>query len=378
MNAQEMIAPVEHPPGNKKRLRKILYASLAGLVLTSGAAYLLHLHSQASRYISTDDAYTATEVAQITSLTSGIILEVAVNDTQKVKRGDIVAALDNTDARIAVVEAEAELGSAIRRVKGYKANDATLAAQIAARDAETDKADAQLALVESDYQRAQIEWKRRNDLDGTGSISGEDLTRSKNVLTNAEANLAAARAAVMQARANKNAALGTRQTNAALIENVDLENNPEVSLASARLQQAKIDLERTVIRAPMDGVVARRQVQVGQRVQTGAVLFSIVPLQQIHVDANFKEVQLRLVRVGQKVQLVSDRYGPDVVYHGTVEGFSGGTGSAFAVIPAQNATGNWIKVVQRLPIRIRIDSTELSAHPLQVGLSMKATVDTRS
>ena len=163
-----------------------------------------------------------------------------------------------------------------------------------------------------------------------------------------------------------------------MIDNSSTENNPEVALARARRDQARVDLARTVVRAPVDGVVAKRQVQVGQRVQAGAPLLTVVPVDRMHVDANFKEVQLESVRIGQKAELHADIYGDKVSYHGTVAGFSGGTGAAFSTIPAQNATGNWIKVVQRLPVRIDIDPADLKAHPLQVGLSMDARIDTRS
>ena len=178
--------------------------------------------------------------------------------------------------------------------------------------------------------------------------------------------------------ANVHSTIGSKKANAALIQDTTVDTNPEVLLAKARLEQARVDLSRTRIFANVDGVIAKRQVQVGQRVQIGAPLMSVVPLHTVHVDANFKEVELRSVKVGQPVEITADLYGNEVVYHGTVSGFSGGTGSAFAMIPAQNATGNWIKVVQRLPVRIELDPTELARRPLQVGLSMIATIDTRA
>ena len=181
-----------------------------------------------------------------------------------------------------------------------------------------------------------------------------------------------------EAKAGRSAAVGSKDANAALIDGVGVDENPEVTLARARRDQARVDLERTVIRAPFDGVVGRRSVQVGQRVQPGAQLMVVVPTQDVHVDANFKEVQLANVKVGQPAEVIADLYGDKVVYHGKVEGFSGGTGSVFAAIPAQNATGNWIKVVQRLPIRIALDPKELAAHPLEMGLSTTVTIDTRA
>jgi membrane fusion protein (multidrug efflux system) len=209
-------------------------------------------------------------------------------------------------------------------------------------------------------------------------VSGDELTRARNAYTAAEAALSAARASAAQARANRNAAQGSREANAVLIANTSEADNPEVALARARRDQAAVDLERTVIRAPVDGVVAKRQVQVGQRIKAGTALLSVVPVGQMHVDANFKEVQLENVRVGQPVDVHADLYGSHITYRGTVEGFSGGSGAAFAAIPAQNATGNWIKVVQRLPVRIRLNPDDLQAHPLKVGLSMNVRIDTRS
>jgi membrane fusion protein (multidrug efflux system) len=160
-----------------------------------------------------------------------------------------------------------------------------------------------------------------------------------------------------------------------MIEDASVENNPQVLVARAERDQAQVDLDRTVMRAPVEGVVSRRDVQVGQRVQAGATLMVIAPIAEAYVDANFKEVQLAKVRPGQPVTLTSDLYGGGVKYHGHVVGFSGGTGSAFAIVPAQNATGNWIKVVQRLPVRIALDPLELARRPLRVGLSMTADID---
>lgn len=361
---------------NERRRNKLLIA-LGGVVgvaaLTSGAYWFLY----GSHFVSTDNAYAAVEIAQVTPEVGGTIREVRVTDTQTVSAGDILVVIDPTDARLALAQADAELGRAIRRVKGYVATDSGLAAQIAAREAEEKRAAAQLASAEADFDRAKIDLQRREALAKSGSVSGDELTKAQNAFAAAEANLAASRAASEQARANRAAAIGNKAANAALIAESTVETNPEVALAKARRDQAAIDLERTVVRAPVDGVVAKRQVQIGQRVQAGTPLLAVVPVQQMHVDANFKEVQLENVRVGQPVTLEADIYGSAVLYHGTVEGFSGGSGAAFAAIPAQNATGNWIKVVQRLPVRIKLDPAELEAHPLKVGLSMTARIDTR-
>ena len=363
------------PLREAKRKRQLL--GLGGLVvlLAAGAGGYWYFH--ASHFVSTDNAYAAVEIAQVTPSVGGTISEVLVTDTQAVKQGDVLVRIDQTDARLALAQAEADLGRATRRVKGFVANDGSLAAQIAAREADEQRAAAQLAAAEADFARAKIDLSRREALAASGSVSGDELTRAKNAFAGAEANLAAARAAAAQAKANRTTALSSREANAVLIAGTNEETNPEVAFARARRDQAAVDLERTVIRAPVDGIVAKRQVQLGQRVQPGMPLLAVVPVQEMHVNANFKEVELRKVRIGQKVELYADLYGSSVRYQGVVEGFSAGSGAAFSAIPAQNATGNWIKVVQRLPVRIRLDPKALEAHPLKVGLSMHAEIDTR-
>jgi membrane fusion protein (multidrug efflux system) len=208
-------------------------------------------------------------------------------------------------------------------------------------------------------------------------VSGDELTQARTAFQSAQAARALARAGVESAEATQAAATGELQASAAMVEGTNIGTAPEVLAARARLAQARLNLQRTVIRAPIDGIVTSRQVQIGQRVAAGAPIMTLVPVAAAYVDANFKEDQLAKVRPGQPVRLTSDFYGGDVVFHGRVVGFAGGTGAAFALIPAQNATGNWIKVVQRLPVRIALDPRELTQHPLRVGLSMTATVDTR-
>lgn len=357
--------------------RKKLLIALAAVVVISAASATAYGLLYGSNFVSTDNAYTAVEVAQVTPSVGGTISEVLVTDTQTVRKGDILVRIDQTDARLALAQAEADLGRAIRRVKGFMANDGSLNAQIKAREADEERAAAQLRSAEADFERAQIDLKRRAALSTSGSVSGDELTRAQNAFAAAKANLDAIRAAIAQARANRSTAISAREANAVLIDGTTVDTNPEVALARARSDQAAVDLERTVIRAPVDGIIAKRQVQVGQRVQAGTPLLSVVPVQEMHVDANFKEVQLKKVRIGQPVTLHADIYGKSVTYHGTVEGFSGGSGSAFSAIPAQNATGNWIKVVQRLPVRVKLDPAELLKNPLKVGLSMTAEIDTR-
>lgn len=361
----------------KQRRNKRLLALGGGVVVVAAAA-TAYWTLYASHFVSTDNAYAAVEVAQVTPAIGGTVAEVKVKDTQAVKQGDVLVTIDPTDAQLALAQAEAELGRAVRRVRAYVANDGGLAAQVSARVAEEKRAEAQLSAAQADFERAQIDLKRRQALLASGSVSGDELTKAQNAHAAAQANLASAKAAIVQASANRVAAQGAREANAALIDQAQGDSNPEILLARAKRDQAKIDLERTVIRAPMDGVVAKRQVQLGQRVPAGAPLLSVVPVQDIYVNANFKEGQLQKVRPGQTATVTSDLYGSSVTYHGVVEGLAGGSGSAFAAIPAQNATGNWIKVVQRLPLRIRLDAQELEAHPLKVGLSMTVKIDTRS
>jgi membrane fusion protein (multidrug efflux system) len=374
-------APTDAPTDDasdaaRLRTRKRGFIALGVAVALAGGGVGVYEAVFAARYVETDDAYTAAETAQVTPAVAGIVREVRVADTDAVRRGDVLVVLDDVDARLALAQAEADLGRAIRRVQGYQANDEAYAAQVSARGSDEKHAAAALAAAQSDLERARIDLERREALADTGTVSGDELTRARNAFESARANLTAAQSGVEQAHANRDAALGARAANAVLIAGASEQDNPEVALARARRDQAAVNLERTVVRAPVDGTVVKRSVQVGQQVQAGAALLSVVPLAQVHVDANFKEVQLRRIRRGQPVDLVADMYGRHVTYRGTVEGFSGGTGAAFATIPAQNATGNWIKVVQRVPVRIALDAHDLAAHPLQVGLSMQATVDT--
>jgi membrane fusion protein (multidrug efflux system) len=293
------------PTANTKATkRKKAFTILAAVVAFAALGYLAYWFLIGSHYVSTDNAYVDAEIAQVTPSVNGIITEILVNDTQRVKAGDVLVKLDNTDATLAL-----------------------------------NQADAQLQTAETALRRAQIEQIRRQQLAGSGAVSAEELTTARSEVMTAESS---------------------------------------VTSAQAMRNQAAVDLSRTTVVAPMEGIIAKRNIQLGQRMQAGSPMMSIVPLDKVYVNANFKEVQLRRVKVGQPVELESDLYGSGVKYHGVVDGMSGGTGSAFSAIPAQNATGNWIKVVQRLPVRVKLDPKELQAHPLQVGLSMEATIDISS
>ena len=328
--------------------------------------------------VSTENAYVGAETASITSMVTGQVAEVLVSDTQHVKKGQLLVQIDPRDAEIAVAQAKAELIKAQRQYKQTAANSSSLNAQIYVSDDAIQSAAAQVVKAQADLTKVQEEYNRRIQLRSTGAISQEELSTSKNAVNTAKAALEVANASLAQAKSNQKAAQSNLEANQALIQGANENSTPDVLVAQARLNQALLDLERTKVKAPLDGVVTRRNIQVGQRVSPGSVLMLVVPEQHVYVDANFKESQLERVRVGQKVKLTSDYYGDSVEFTGTVTGFSGGTGAAFALIPAQNATGNWIKVVQRLPVRIRLDSKELAEHPLRVGLSMEATIDLTS
>lgn len=373
----DIIADTENPANAAalKDKRKKAFLGLAAAVVLLGGGYWTYGTFIGSRHVETDNAYVGADIAQVTPLIGGPVQAVLVNDTQQVKRGDVLVRLDDTDARIALARAEAQLALTRRKVRGLMATDSGLAGQIASRAADQARADAQLASARSDMEKARIDLQRREALIASGSVSGDEVTVARNAYQAALANLRAAQANRAQATADRQTAVGNRDANKAMIADTGIDANPEVLAASAELEQARVNLERTVIRAPIDGVVSKRAVQVGQRVQPGQTLMMVVPLQAAYVDANFKEVQLAKVRPGQTATLVSDIYGDAVEYKGKVAGFSGGTGAAFAVVPAQNATGNWIKVVQRLPVRIVLDPKQLAEHPLQVGLSMTVDID---
>ncbi|ATB69924.1 Multidrug resistance efflux pump EmrA [Sulfurospirillum diekertiae] len=363
-----------HETPNTKRKKLLIGFTL--IVIIIGVLVSLYWFMYASHFVSTDNAYTAVETAQITPAIDGTIREILVTDTQSVKAGDILVKIDPIDTKSQLDQAKANLDSAIRRVQGYIANDGNLQAQITAKEADAKRVLAQLQASQADKDKAAIDLKRREALIGSGSVSQDELTLIQNAYTTAKSNFEALQATSLEIGANLKAAQYAKKINDALIQGTTEESHPEVLAARAKLDQAEIDFNRTIIKSPIDGIVSKRYVQLGQRVQQGMNLLSVVPITKIHVDANFKEVQLPKVNVGQKAIVYSDLYGKHVIYHGIVEGFSGGTGAAFSAIPAQNATGNWIKVVQRIPVRIQLDEDELKEHPLRVGLSMNVEIDT--
>jgi membrane fusion protein, multidrug efflux system len=358
-----------------KATRKKAMLGIAGAVLLAGAGYTAYDVFIGSQHVSTDNAYVGAYTATITPMVAGQVAEVLVTDAQIVKKGDILFRIDDRDARNMLAQAEADLAKMRRQFGQVAATSSALGAQIGARNADISRARAQLTAAQADYGKAQVDYDRRRTLAQSGAVSGDELTASTNALQNARAALELARAGISQASATRQAAAGDLAANQAIIAGSTVSTSPDVLAAQARVEQARLDLERTVVRAPVAGVVTRRTIQVGQRLAPGAAAMMVVPTQQAYVDANFKEGQLAKVRPGQKVTLISDLYGSDIIYHGRVVGFAGGTGSSFALIPAQNATGNWIKVVQRVPVRIQLDPKELAKNPLRVGLSMEADVE---
>jgi membrane fusion protein, multidrug efflux system len=322
-------------------------AGVLGGVLLAGVAYGAYWAQVLRYHQSTDDAYVSGNVVQITPQISGTVVGIGADDTQFVRAGQPLVRLDQADAKVALEQAEAGLARTVRDVRNLYAT--------------TSQLEAAVQLRRTDLTAAQSDLARRQRLGATGAVSGEELQHSVDAVKVAQAALLAAE---QQLAANR-----------ARVDNTTLKDHPQVRDAAAAVRNAYLTLSRTELPAPVAGFIARRNVQLGERVSPGTPLMAVVPLDQVWVDANFKEPQLSRMRVGQPVRLVADLYGSHVVYHGSVAGFGAGTGSAFSLLPAQNATGNWIKIVQRVPVRIALDPREIAAHPLQIGLSMKADVD---
>ncbi|MDP2001140.1 MAG: efflux RND transporter periplasmic adaptor subunit, partial [Rhodoferax sp.] len=315
----------------------------------------------ASHYESTDNAYVQGNVIQITPQIGGTVMAILADDTDFVKAGQPLVKLDPADAQVTLDAAEANLAQAVRQVRTLYANNGSLRAQITLR--ETD-----LLKAQTDIARATDDVKRRQGLVQTGAVSGEELQHAQSQLALGQATLASATAGVAAAREQL-------ISNQSMTDGIAVDQHPSVMAAAAKVREAYLASQRTALPAPVDGYVARRTVQLGQRVAAGTPLMSIIPLSQVWVDANFKEVQLRHIRIGQPVKLTADVYGKKVEFKGTIAGLGMGTGAAFALLPAQNATGNWIKVVQRVPVRVALDAAQIAQNPLRVGLSMEATVD---
>jgi membrane fusion protein (multidrug efflux system) len=323
--------------------------AVGAVLLTLGTVYGAYWAQVLRYHQSTDDAYVGGNVVQITPQISGTVVAIGADDTQFVKAGQPLVRLDPADARVALDQAEAQLARTVRDVRNLYATSSQLAATVQMRQTELNAAQSDLA--------------RRQRLGASGAVSGEELQHAADAVKTAQAELLAAQ---QQLAANR-----------ARVDGTTLKDHPQVRDEAAAVRNAYLTLERTELAAPVAGFVARRNVQLGQRVSPGAPLMAVVPLDQVWVDANFKEPQLAHMRIGQRVRLSADLYGGHVLYHGTIAGLGAGTGAAFSLLPAQNATGNWIKIIQRVPVRIALDPREIAVHPLQIGLSMKADVDVK-
>ena len=355
------VQPLKPARFNAQIKRKKALTVLASVVVLAGLSWGAYEYLVASHYESTDNAYVQGNVIQITPQIGGTVKAVMADDTDFVKAGQALVQLDPADAKVALDQSEAALAQAVRQARMLYANNGSLQAQITLRNADVVKA-------RSDVARATDDLARRQSLTGIGAVSAEELGHAQSQLQNTKSGLAAAEAGVTAAREQ----LGSNQ---ALTDGISIEQHPSVQAAAARMREALLATQRSNLVSPVDGYVARRTAQIGQRVTAGAPMMAIVPLNQVWVDANFKEVQLRNIRIGQPVKLVADLYGTKLAYRGVVSGLGVGTGAAFSLLPAQNATGNWIKVVQRVPVRIALDAQQVADNPLRVGLSMVVEVD---
>ncbi|WP_016832390.1 HlyD family efflux transporter periplasmic adaptor subunit [Herbaspirillum lusitanum] len=331
--------------GNGKRKRQLLLLTLVLIIVAIGLFLYWFLHARF--FEETDDAYVGGNVVQISAQVGGTVTAIKADDTQVVKAGQQLVSLDAADTKLALAQAEAALAQAVRQTRQTFLNNDTLAANVTA-------AETNLARTRDDLQRRQAGI-------ASGAVSQEDLAHAQDAVKNANASLEQARASLA--------------ANRALTDHTSVTEHPNVLQAATQVRNAYLNYARVNIVAPVSGFVSKRSVQLGQRIAPGNPLMAIVPLEQIWIDANFKEGQLKHIRIGQPVEVIADVYGSSVKYKGTVVGFSAGTGGAFSLLPAQNATGNWIKVVQRVPVRIALDPQEVQAHPLRVGLSTTATVD---
>src|SRR5580698_8456027 len=346
MDAQVTTEPATTQSLRQRRQKWLVLLTVALIVVAVLVALWWFLY--ASHYQSTDDAYVAGDLVNVMPQVSGTVVSIGADETDLVKAGQELIKLDPTDMRIALQDAEQQLARTVRQTHTVFANRDELQAVVGQR--------------RSDLARAQADFDRRKNLAKTGAVSSEELGHAQDSLNAARDSLLAAQ---------KNLAASS-----ALVGRTGVADNPDVQAAATQVERAWLNLQRTSVHAPVSGYVARRAAQLGDHIAPGAPLMSIVPLERLRVEANFKEVQLNRMRIGQPVTVVADLYGGKVEYHGTVQGIGLGTGAAFALLPAQNATGNWIKVVQRVPVRIALKPEELREHPLRIGLSTRVSVET--
>lgn len=334
-------------PANGKRRKALL--TLLTVVVVAAVAWTAYYLLVLRWHQDTDDAYVQGNVVNITPQTLGTVVSIGADDGMKVRAGQVLVQLDPNDAQVAYDQAVANLANTVRQVRGlYSAVDA---------------GQADLAARQVAVQKARADVRRREGLVAGGAVSAEELAHARDELAAAEAALSSSR--------------GTLARNRALVDATTVARQPQVAAAAAQLRQAYLNLQRSAILAPVDGYVAKRSVQLGQRVQPGTALMTVIPLEQVWVEANFKETQLADMRIGQPVEVHADLYGSDVVYQGRLTSLGLGTGSAFSLLPAQNASGNWIKIIQRVPVRIELDRKQLAEHPLRLGLSMHVDVSIR-
>jgi len=338
-------SPAPAPAKSGKRRRALLI--LAAVVLLGGAGWLAYHLLVGRWHEETDDAYVQGNIVTITPQTVGTVTAITAEDGMRVEAGQVLVRLDATDAQVGYEQAVANLANTVRQVRGLYSSVTSAQGEIRAREAAVAKLRADVA--------------RRSGLVATGAVSAEELSHAREDLAAAEAALASAR--------------GNLSRNTALVDATTVRDQPQVKAAAAQVRSAFLSRQRGGIVAPVSGYVAKRSVQLGQRVQPGQPLMTVIPLEQVWVEANFKETQLAKMRIGQPVELHSDLYGGDVAYKGRVASLGLGTGSAFSLLPAQNASGNWIKIVQRVPVRVELDRDQLAKHPLRIGLSMSAEVD---
>ncbi|MDI1333555.1 HlyD family efflux transporter periplasmic adaptor subunit [Pseudomonas sp.] len=347
--AEHTQTPDNTPDTSNPRKRKVMLVVLAIVVILAGVAVWGYHEFYGRWNESTDDAYVNGNVVEITPLVTGTVVSIGADDGDLVHEGQVLINFDPNDAQVGLQSAQANLARTVRQVRGLYSNVDGMKAQVNAQQAEV--------------QKAQDNFNRRKNLAAGGAISQEELSHARDDLTSAQNALANARQQL--------------KTTSALVDDTVVSSHPDVMAAAAQLRQAYLNNSRSTLIAPVTGYVAKRSVQLGQRVQPGTALMAVIPLDQLWIDANFKETQLRDMRIGQPVDIEADLYGSDVKFSGTIDSLGAGTGSAFALLPAQNATGNWIKIVQRVPVRVHINAEELAKHPLRVGLSTQVDVNLR-
>ncbi|WP_096701520.1 efflux RND transporter periplasmic adaptor subunit [Magnetospirillum sp. 15-1] len=354
---------VPSPGSNPAVIRRKRLTWLAGGLVAAAAIGGIWTVLSDDTLRATDDAYVGGQVVSVTPQVSGTVIRILADNTDRISAGALLVEIDPTDAKVELASAEAQLAQAVRSVRGLYASDARFNADIRVRQADINKARADLA-------KARADFRERQSIAGTGAVSAEDVRHAADAVHIAEAVLASAEAALGSAEQARAQALAQVDGLGAV-----LDTHPTVQNAAQRVRAATLAVERTRIPAPVSGMVAQRMVQLGRRVAPGDRLMAVVPLDRLWVDANFKEIQLKGVCPGQPATVTADIYGKAVVYHGHVEDMEAGTGAAFALLPAQNATGNWIKVVQRVPVRIGLDPTELARNPLRIGMSAKVEIN---